>query len=110
MTSLHLGPQDTLDVALKKTWVCGESLERGRRHLHDLLLEENFVLPAMTLVSLKATEFLPGKLEGTIGVQVISCLLPDFPPFLCSCFKMIWFCQENFPYLVEILIFRPLHH
>ena len=33
MTSLHLGPQDTLDVALKKTWVCGESLERGRRHL-----------------------------------------------------------------------------
>ena len=33
MTSLHLGPQDTLDVALKKTWVCGESLERGRRQI-----------------------------------------------------------------------------
>ena len=67
-------------------------------YLNDLLLEEKFVLTAMTTVSLKTTEFLRGKLEGTIGVQVISCLLPDFPPFHCSCFKMIWFCQENFPY------------
>ena len=78
-------------------------------YLNDVLLEENFVLPAMTPVSLNTTEFLRGKLEGTIGVQVISCL-PDFPPFHCSCFKIIWFCHENFPYLVEILILRPLHH
>ena len=67
-------------------------------YLNDLLLEEKFVLPAMTPVSLKTTKFLRRKLEGMIGVQVISYLLPDFLPFHCSCFKMIWFCHENFPY------------
>ena len=33
------------------------------------------MLPAMTPVSLKKTEFLRGKLEGMIRVQVISYLL-----------------------------------
>ena len=37
------------------------------------------MLPVMTPVSLKKPEFLRGKLEGVIGVQVISYLLPDFP-------------------------------
>ena len=78
-------------------------------YLNDLLLQEKFVLPAMTPVSLKTTEFLRGKLEGMSGVQVISYLLPDFSPFHCPCFKTIWFCYENFPYLGEILIFIPLH-
>ena len=67
-------------------------------YLNHLLLEEKFVLPATTPVSLKNPEFLQGKLEGLIGVQVISYLLPYFPPFRCSCFKTIWFCYENFPY------------
>ena len=66
--------------------------------LIDLLLKEKYVLPAMTPVSLKSPEFLGGKLEGMIGVRVISYLLPDFSPFRCSCFKTIWFCYENFPY------------
>ena len=43
--------------------------------LIDTLTEEKFVLPAMTPVSLKKTEFLRGKLEGMIRVQVISYLL-----------------------------------
>ena len=66
--------------------------------LIDLLLKEKYVLPAMTPVSLKSPEFLGGKLEGMIGVRVISYLLPDFSPFRCSCFKTIWLCYENFPY------------
>ena len=40
------------------------------------------MLSAMTPVSLKKkTEFLRGKLEGMIGVWVISYLLPDFSLF-----------------------------
>ena len=46
----------------------------------------------MTPVSLKSPEFLQGKLEGMIGVRVISYLLPGVSPFRCSCFKTIWFC------------------
>ena len=100
----------------------GESLERGRSqlggknklrlsrikecfrwknreallhwYLNDLLLVETFVPPAMIPVSLKDPEFLWGKLEGMMGVQVISYLLPDFTPFRCSWLKTI---------------FRPLH-
>ena len=34
--------------------------------LIDLSLKENYVLPAMTPVSLKSPEFLGGKLEGMI--------------------------------------------
>ena len=47
------------------------------------------MLPVMTPVSLKKSKFLRGKLEGMIGVQVISYLLPDFFAFRCSrsCFK-----------------------
>ena len=56
-------------------------------YLNDLLLEEKFVLPAMTPVSLKTTEFLRGKLEGMMRVQVISYLLPDIPPFLVLALK-----------------------
>ena len=52
----------------------------------------------MTPVSLKSPEFLRRKLEGMIGVRVISYLLPDVSPFRCSCFKTIWVCYENFPY------------
>ena len=67
-------------------------------YLIDLLWKEKYVLPATTSVSLKSPEFLRGKLEGMIGVRVISYLLPDLSPFRCYCFKTIWFCYENFLY------------
>ena len=57
-------------------------------YLNDLLLEEKFVLPAMTPVSLKTTEFLRGKMDGMIRVQVISYFLPDVPPFLVLALKL----------------------
>ena len=74
--------------------LCFNSISREvllDRYLNDLLLEEKFVLPPITPVSLKKTEFLQGKLEGMIGVQFISYLLPDFFAFRCSrsCFKTI---------------------
>ena len=47
------------------------------------------MLPAMTPVSLNTPEFLRGKLERMIGVQVISYLFPDFSPFRYYYFKTI---------------------
>ena len=65
--SARLTREDKVMLSLKKSWSLASLI-----YLNDLLLVETFVLPAMIPVSLKNPEFFWGKLEGMIGVQVIS--------------------------------------
>ena len=75
--------------------------------LIDLLLKEKYVLPAMNPVFLKSPEFLRGKLEGMIGVRVISYLLPDFPFSVVLALKRYGSVMRT-SRTKAILIFRPL--
>ena len=93
--SARLTREDKVMLSLKKSWSLAWLISWRSfigRNICPAGYDSGF--------SKKNPEFLRGKLEGMIGVQVISYLLPDFFAFRCSrsCFKTIWFCYENFPY------------
>ena len=79
------------------------------RKTRELLLDWCLIdpLPAMNPVSLKSPEFLRGKLEGMIGVRVISYLLPDFPLSVVLALKRYGSVMRT-SRTKAILIFRPL--
>ena len=87
--SARLTREDKVMLSLKKSWSLAWLISWRSfigRNICPAGYDSGF--------SKKKPEFLRGKLEGMIGVQVISYLLPDLSPFCCSCLKTI---------------FRPLH-